>query len=83
MNAASHLKYMLLGGAGVLVLLLLVGMPLQNALVLSIALGCLLMHVFMMGGGHSHDAAPHAKRHAPGEANAHDPGSTEARSHTH
>lgn len=57
----SHLKYMLLGGAGLFGVLLLFGLRLQSALILAVALACLLMMVFMMGGshsGHTMDQAP-------------------------
>lgn len=53
MSGTSHLKYMLLGGAGLFGVMVLLGLPLQSALFLAIALACPLMMVFMMGGGHS------------------------------
>lgn len=57
MSPLSHVKYMLLGGAGLVVIALLFGVPLQRALFLGILLACPLMMIFMMGGhgaGHEH-----------------------------
>lgn len=69
MNAATHLKYMLLGGAGLLVVALLLGMPLQSALPLAILLACPLMMVFMMAQSHAGQGSDHeddrrSERHA-------------------
>lgn len=56
MNPLSDVKYMLLGGAGLVVVALLFGVPLQNALFLGILLACPLMMIFMMSGhGEGHD----------------------------
>ena len=55
MNGMSHMKYMLLGGAGLFGVLLLFGLPLQTALFLAVVLACPLMMVFMMGGHSGHD----------------------------
>ncbi len=57
MSPLSHMKYMVLGGAGVMVVALLFGVPLQSALFFGILLACPLMMIFMMGGhsaGHGH-----------------------------
>ncbi|MEP7090014.1 MAG: DUF2933 domain-containing protein [Nocardioidaceae bacterium] len=56
MSPLSHMKYMLLGGAGVVVVALLFGVPLQSALFYGVLLACPLMMIFMMGGhGEGHD----------------------------
>lgn len=47
----NHLKYLLLGGAGIFGALLVVGAPLSSALLAAVLLACPLMMVFMMGGG--------------------------------
>ena len=54
----NHLKYMLLGGAGIFGLLLAFGVPLQSALLFALVMACPLMMVFMMGGhgGHGMDS---------------------------
>lgn len=60
MSPLSHMKYMVLGGAGVMVVALLFGVPLQSALFFGILLACPLMMIFMMGGhsgGHDHGQA--------------------------
>jgi len=66
----NHMKSMLIGGAGLLVLLLVVGVPLATALSYAVFLACPLMMLVMMrsmGGGagqggrrrdDSHDATP-------------------------
>ncbi len=57
MSPLSHMKYMILGGAGLVGVALLFGVPLQSALFLGIVLACPLMMIFMMGGhggGHDH-----------------------------
>lgn len=56
MNGTKHLTYMLIGGAVVFGVLLLIGTPLQSALLLGVLLACPLMMVFMMGGHGSHGA---------------------------
>ena len=48
----NHLKYMLLGGAGLFGVLLVVGVPVTSALLFAVLLACPLMMVFMMGSGH-------------------------------
>ena len=45
----NHLKYMLLGGAGLFGVLLVVGVPLTSALLFAVVLACPLM-MFTMGG---------------------------------
>jgi hypothetical protein len=50
MGGTSHLKFMLLGGAGLFGVLVLLGLPAQSAVFLAIALACPLMMVFMMSG---------------------------------
>jgi hypothetical protein len=56
----SHLKYMLLGGAGVLGVLLLFGVPLSSALLFAVVLACPLMMLTMGGhGGTGHDHTSH------------------------
>jgi type III secretory pathway component EscV len=55
MNATTHVKYMVLGGAAVLAVAVLAGVPLVSALPLAILLACPLMMLLMMGtmsGGH-------------------------------
>jgi hypothetical protein len=52
LNGSSHLKYLLLGGAGLFGILVLLGYPAQSAVFLAIALACPLMMMFTMGGGH-------------------------------
>lgn len=59
MSGTSHLKYMLLGGAGLFGVLVLLGLPAQSAVFLAIALACPLMMVFMMGGDHTGHGAGH------------------------
>lgn len=64
MSPLSHMKYMILGGAGLFAVALLVGVPLQSALIVGILLACPLMMVFMMGGhggGHDHGQTPDPK----------------------
>lgn len=55
MTGMSHLKYMLLGGGALLVVLLAFGVAPQSAMFIAIALACPLMMVFMMGGHSGHD----------------------------
>jgi hypothetical protein len=55
MTGMSHLKYMLLGGGALFVVLLALGVAPQSAVFLAIALACPLMMVFMMGGHSGHD----------------------------
>jgi hypothetical protein len=63
----NHMKHMLIGGAGILVVLLLAGVSLGSALPYAFVLACPLMMVAMMvmmnrgnghggqgGGGHDH-----------------------------
>jgi len=52
--SGNHLKYMLVGAAGLFGVLLLAGVSLQTALTLAVALACPLMMVFMMGGHGGH-----------------------------
>ena len=67
----NHLKYMLLGGAGLFGVLLLVGVPLASALLYSVLLACPLM-MFTMGGHGGHGAAGHDHKsrgsNEPGES---------------
>jgi ribose/xylose/arabinose/galactoside ABC-type transport system permease subunit len=64
MSGTSHLKYMLLGGAGLFGVLVLLGLPASSAVFLAIALACPLMMVFMMGGhqGTAHGSNERADR---------------------
>ena len=55
MTGASHLKYMLLIGGAIFVVLLAFGVAPQSAVFIAIALACPLMMVFMMGGHSGHD----------------------------
>lgn len=67
----NHLKYMLLGGAGLFGILLLVGVPLTSALLYAVLLACPLMMLTMGGhSGHSGAGHDHASRPAiePDEA---------------
>lgn len=57
MGPSSHLKYMLLGAAGLLAIGLLAGMSPANALYLAVLLACPLMMAFMMMGGHGHGSS--------------------------
>jgi hypothetical protein len=52
----NHLKYMLLGGAGVFGALLLLNVPLQSALLIAILMACPLMIVMMIGQPDDHGA---------------------------
>ena len=57
MSPLSHMKWMLFGGGGLVVVALLFGVPLQSALFFGILLACPLMMILMMGGlggGHDH-----------------------------
>lgn len=67
----NHLKYMLLGGAGVFGVLLLVGVPLSSALLYAVLLACPLMMV-TMGGHGGHGGAGHERTsrrsNEPGES---------------
>ena len=59
----NHLKYMLLGGAGVFGVLLLVGVPLSSALLYAVLLACPLMMLTMGGhGGHGGGGHDHSSR---------------------
>lgn len=58
----NHLKYMLLGGAGLFGVLLAFGLPLQSAVLLAILLACPLM---MLGGGHGGHGAGHSSDQKP------------------
>ena len=80
MNPLSHVKYMLFGGAGVMVVALLFGVPLQSALFYGVVLACPLMMVFMMRGGHGggHD---HGQASDPKDRETQRPDQTPA--HTH
>jgi len=55
MTGMSHLKYMLLGGSALFVVLLALGVAPQSAVFIAIALACPLMMLFMMGGHSGHD----------------------------
>ncbi len=68
MSPLSHMKYMLLGGAGLAAVALLFGVPLQSALLLGVLLACPLMMVFMLGGhggGHDHGRNDRKDSQAP------------------
>jgi hypothetical protein len=57
----NHMKHMLIGGAGLLVVLLAFGLPLSSALLYAAFLACPLMLMMMMGsmgGGGGHDQTP-------------------------
>lgn len=54
----NHLKYMLLGGAGVFGVLLVLGVPLTSAALLAVALACPLM-MFTHGSHGGHGGAGH------------------------
>ena len=74
MNPLSHVKYMLFGGAGVMVVALLFGVPLQSALFYGVVLACPLMMIFMMGGhggGHDHGQASDSKDHGTQQPDEH------------
>ena len=83
MNGMSHMKYMLLGGAGLFGVLVLLGLPLQSALFLAVALACPLMMVFMMSGhsGHDRDDARHGTHEERQDHEARSPGSDDPRRH--
>lgn len=61
MSGPNHMKYMLLGGGALFVLLLLFGVTPQSALLIAIALACPLMMIFMMAGDHSAHGSGHAR----------------------
>lgn len=69
---ANHLKHMLIGGAAILAVLVLAGVPLATAATYALALACPLMMVFMMrgmnhgGNGEPHDHTGHASHHHEG-----------------
>jgi hypothetical protein len=46
----NHLKHMFLGGAAILSVLVVVGVPLASAAPYALALACPLMMIFMMAG---------------------------------
>lgn len=76
MNPLSHVKYILLGGAGLVAVALLFGVPLQSALFLGVLLACPLMMMFMMGGhgeGHDHGqpGREDGETHQPDEPSTH------------
>lgn len=50
----KHLKYTLLGAAGLLAVLVLAGVPLESAVVAALALSCPLMMLVMVGGHGGH-----------------------------
>ena len=60
MTGMSHLKYMLVGGGALFVVLLALGVAPQGAVFIAIALACPLMMVFMMGGHSGHDTQSRA-----------------------
>jgi len=67
----NHLKYMLLGGAGIFGVLTLVGVPLSSALLYAVLLACPLMMITMGGhGGHGGGGHDHSLRGSdhPGES---------------
>ena len=65
----NHIKYMLLGGAGVFGVLLLVGIPLTSALLFAVVLACPLM-MLTMGGhtGHGGHDSSSRRSNEPGES---------------
>ena len=67
----NHLKYMLLGGAGLFGVLLLAGVPLTSALLYAALLACPLMMITMGGhGGHGSAGSDTARGNTePGESN--------------
>lgn len=66
----NHLKYMLLGGAGLFGALLLVGVPVSSALLYAVLLACPLMMITMGGhgghggGGHVHSSPDGDESHS-------------------
>ena len=67
----NHMKYMLLGGAGVFGVLLLTGVPLSTALLFAVVLACPVMMLTMGGhGGHGGAGHDHTSRDSnqPGES---------------
>lgn len=69
----NHVKHMLIAGGGLLVVLIVAGVPLGTALPYAVALACPLMMVAMMGRGQSgHAGGGH------GEADAHHDDATTA-----
>lgn len=72
MNGMGHTKYVLLGAAGLLGVLLVVGVPLQSAVLLAAVLACPLMMVFMMSGGHGSHGARHDQTRDTGRTEAAD-----------
>ena len=60
MTGMHHLKFMLLGGGALFLVLLVLGAAPQSALFIAVALACPLMMVFMMSdhtGHSSHQAS--------------------------
>ena len=74
----NHLKYMLLGGAGVFGVLLLVGVPLTSALLYAVLLACPLM-MLTMGGHGGHGGAGHD----PSSRSSDEPDEPTTRPHRH
>lgn len=79
MSGASHLKYMLLGGAGIFGVLFLLGLPALSAVFLAIALSCPLMMIFMMRG---HEGMDHNSNDEPDRVD-HQADSPQRGSHQH
>lgn len=68
----EHLKYMFLGAAGLLTVLVLAGVPLESAVMTALVLACPLMVLFMVGG-HAGQARPdvHGESAEHGEQGGH------------
>ena len=74
----NHLRYMLVGGAGVFGVLLLVGVPLSSALLYAVLLACPLM-MLTMGGHGGHGSAGHD----PSSRGSDEPDESTGRPHQH
>ena len=71
----NHMKHMLIGGAGLLAVLLAIGVPLSSALPYAVLLACPLMMLMMMrsmGGGGGHGGGGHD--HGPDQSPVPEPG---------
>ena len=80
----NHLKYMLLGGAGVFGDLLLLGVPLTSALLFAVVLACPLMMLTMGGhGGHSGHCGNGGVAHDHSSRGSNEPGESSDRPSQH
>lgn len=61
MGAMTHMKYMIIGGAGAFGIALIAGVPAQTALSFAFIVACPLMMVFMMSGSHEHGQMSHRR----------------------